>query len=318
MDIKEQLEQLETELSNALTPEELSQTEFKIKKLKMQQELMNMKASVSEGDDEISIGIDAESETESSINQSVSVSDLVRQYGLNDRSKILSEIRGYTGLSLQEANQVLEMYVEKDVDSDLMISPTSVNSGDKAGRQIGYGNYSVMSGEETKSSYDHLQSLESWDRMIDEKTKPPKNAKVDHKGAGGGWTLGLFALLAIIIVVLVFTLNTYGYLDTTPDYSDEASFEAALNNGENLTGKTVLITVRKLVPKSAFGYNIQTGENLNFCSTSHPKVNEGDTIVVKVTDVESVLGSYVIYYKKMGVFSILLNNVTSFLPGAEG
>ena len=302
MDIKEQLEQLGTELSNALTPEELSQTEFKIKKLKMQQELMNMKASVSEGDDEISIGIDAESETESTINQSVSVSDLVRQNGLNDRSKILSEIRGYTGLSLQEANQVLGMYVEKDVDADLMISPTSVNSGDKAGRQIGYGTYSVTSGEETKSYYDHLQSLESWDRMIDEITKPPKNAKVDHKGVGGGRTLGLFALLAIIIVVLVFTLNTYGYLDTTPDYSDEASFEAALNNGENLTGKTVRITVRKLVPKSAFGYNIQTGENLNFCSTSHPKVDEGDMIVVKVTDVESVLGSYVIYYKKRVCF----------------
>ena len=82
------------------------------------------------------------------------------------------------------------------------------------------------------------------------------------------------------------------------DYPNVADFETALNAGEDLTGKTVTFTVDKFVPNSKFGYNMQTGEHLNFCSASHPGVGEGDTITVKVTSVSSFLGSYIIYYEK--------------------
>ena len=81
------------------------------------------------------------------------------------------------------------------------------------------------------------------------------------------------------------------------DYPNVEDFEAALNAGEDLTGKTVTFTVTTFVPNSAFGYNLQTGEHLNFCSTTHPGVGEGDTVTVKVTEVQSVLGSYIIYYE---------------------
>lgn len=82
-----------------------------------------------------------------------------------------------------------------------------------------------------------------------------------------------------------------------PDYTTE-QFETALKNGNNAEGKNVSITVDKLVPDSAFGYNIQTGEHLNFVSSSHPNVKEGDELIVKVEEVESVLGSFIIKYKQ--------------------
>jgi len=88
-------------------------------------------------------------------------------------------------------------------------------------------------------------------------------------------------------------------LDATmnSDYPNIEDFEAALNAGEDLIGKTVTFTVTTFVPNSAFGYNLQTGEHLNFCSITHPGVGEGDTITVKVTQVQSVLGSFIIYYE---------------------
>lgn len=105
-------------------------------------------------------------------------------------------------------------------------------------------------------------------------------------------------LIGLLLLSFIFSLAGCGSGNITPDYEDAASFEAALNAGENLIGKTVKITVNTLVPDSAFGYNIQTGEHLNFCSEKNPNVSEGDTLIVEVTDVSSVLGSYIILYEK--------------------
>ncbi len=81
------------------------------------------------------------------------------------------------------------------------------------------------------------------------------------------------------------------------DYT-EVEFEQALNNGEDLRGKTVAIEVYDLVPNSMFGYNIQAGEHLNFVSNNNPGVEPGDKLVVKVLDVKSFLGTYIIKYVK--------------------
>ena len=102
-------------------------------------------------------------------------------------------------------------------------------------------------------------------------------------------------ILAVILVTLCFV--SCGAKTVTPDYADAASFEAALNDGTDVTGKTVQFTVTEFVPNSAFGYNMQTGEHLNFCSSSNPKVKAGDTVIVEVEEVKSVLGSYIISYK---------------------
>ena len=102
-------------------------------------------------------------------------------------------------------------------------------------------------------------------------------------------------ILAVILIILCFV--GCGANTITPDYTDAASVEAALNNGDDLTGKTVQFTVAELIPNSAFGYNMQAGEHLNFCSSSNPKVAAGDTVTVEVKEVTSVLGSYIISYK---------------------
>jgi predicted RNA-binding protein with TRAM domain len=81
------------------------------------------------------------------------------------------------------------------------------------------------------------------------------------------------------------------------DYTTK-QFETALNKGDNLEGKTVSVTVNKLVPNSAFGYNIEAGKHLNFVSPDNPNVKKGDKLILKVTKVASALGSYVISYEK--------------------
>lgn len=106
-------------------------------------------------------------------------------------------------------------------------------------------------------------------------------------------------LLAILMsFTLVLSLVACGgNTEVKPDYEDTVAFEEALNDGEDLTGKTVVVTVNELVPDSAFGYNLQAGEHLNFCSPDNPNVKAGDTITVKVTEVTSMLGSYIISYE---------------------
>lgn len=83
------------------------------------------------------------------------------------------------------------------------------------------------------------------------------------------------------------------------DYPNVEDFEAALNAGEDLTGKTVTFTVLEVHPDSVFGYNLYGGEHLNFCSSKNPAVKEGDTLTVEVKEVNSFLGSWIISYTKV-------------------
>lgn len=102
--------------------------------------------------------------------------------------------------------------------------------------------------------------------------------------------------ILLVAFLTIFFLSACG--SSEPDYTTEQA-EAALNKGEDIEGKTVSITVDKLVPNSAFGYNIQTGEHLNFVSESNPKVDNGDSLIVKVSNVKSVAGSFVIEYTEV-------------------
>ena len=103
-------------------------------------------------------------------------------------------------------------------------------------------------------------------------------------------------VVALLAALLVIALAGCGE-KPAPDYADAASFEAALNAGLDLTGKTVQFTVSAYVPNSTFGYNMQAGEHLNFCSSSNPKVSVGDVVTVEVTEVSNIFGSYIVCYK---------------------
>lgn len=101
--------------------------------------------------------------------------------------------------------------------------------------------------------------------------------------------------ILLVAFLAMFFLAACG--SSEPDYTTEQA-EAALNDGENIEGKTVEITVDEFIPDGTLGYTIWTGEHLNFISSENPEVKEGDTIVVKVTKVKSALGSYIINYEK--------------------
>lgn len=81
------------------------------------------------------------------------------------------------------------------------------------------------------------------------------------------------------------------------DYADAESFEAALNNGENLEGKTVAFVAKELHPDSKLGYNVWAGEHLNFVSSRNPDIKEGTTVTVRATEIENMLGSWIIRYE---------------------
>lgn len=104
------------------------------------------------------------------------------------------------------------------------------------------------------------------------------------------------------LLVVLFSLSLLGIVsacsgDVEPDYETE-EFESALNDGEDLEGKIVKVEVDNIEPDSAFGYNLQAGEHLNFVSSKNPKIDEGDELVAEVKEVESALGSFIIEYKK--------------------
>lgn len=81
------------------------------------------------------------------------------------------------------------------------------------------------------------------------------------------------------------------------DYANAEAFEAALNAGENLTGKTVRFVAGELHPQSIYGYNIWAGQHLNFVSPTHPNVEEGQEVTVKANEIISSLGSWIISYE---------------------
>ncbi|SFF08893.1 hypothetical protein SAMN05428981_11521 [Bacillus sp. OV194] len=104
-------------------------------------------------------------------------------------------------------------------------------------------------------------------------------------------------IIIVLSSVLMIVWVSAGCGTAEPDYTTK-QFETALNKGEKVEGKTVSVKVDKLVPDSAFGYNIEAGDHLNFVSSDNPGVKKGDKVVLKVKQVKSVLGSYLISYEK--------------------
>lgn len=110
------------------------------------------------------------------------------------------------------------------------------------------------------------------------------------------WNRRITALLAVLLIC---TLSACGQSQIPLDYGDETAFEADLNAGKNLVGKTVSFVAAELHPQSLYGYDIWAGEHLNFISSENPDIEVGQTITVKVTAVESAIGSWFIGYEKV-------------------
>lgn len=81
------------------------------------------------------------------------------------------------------------------------------------------------------------------------------------------------------------------------DFGSAEDFEAALNAGQDLTGKTVTFKVKSVHPDSILGHNLWAGEHLNFISDEDPGIKSGDIVTVKVTKISNSLGSWIIHYE---------------------
>lgn len=118
-----------------------------------------------------------------------------------------------------------------------------------------------------------------------------------------------YVICSLLFVLLV--IAGCGKSSVVLDYGDAESFEAALNAGENLEGKTVRFYASELHPDSAMGYNIWAGEHLNFISSRNPDIKEGSTADVKATEITSSLGSWFIRYEKIDNGTIGDSTITS-------
>ena len=86
------------------------------------------------------------------------------------------------------------------------------------------------------------------------------------------------------------------------DYSDAASFETALNEGEKVKGSIVRFEVNDYKPNSILGINCWAGEHLNFISEEELDVGKGNIIVAQITaEPTKTLGSWVIFYDVLSI-----------------
>ncbi len=87
------------------------------------------------------------------------------------------------------------------------------------------------------------------------------------------------------------------------DYENEVVFEKALNDGIDVTGKTVKFTADELHPDSLVGYNIWSGEHLNFVSESDPGIKQGQVVTAKILKYTTEMGSWYLSYEVLDTSS---------------
>lgn len=117
----------------------------------------------------------------------------------------------------------------------------------------------------------------------------------DNRKKKGKFGWFYYIIIGMIIAFGVAYLIAMPYIGV--EYSNTHDLEAALNRGENPTGKTVRVNVddQGTNPMGLF-YVTTEGSNIAFVSQTQPKVKNGSVMVIQVNRVTPVLNSYVIDY----------------------
>ena len=108
-------------------------------------------------------------------------------------------------------------------------------------------------------------------------------------------------ILGLLIIVLMGLLCACGGPEAKKFASAE-EYEAALNEEDadidSLGNAIVTFEVLSVHPGEDGGYNVWAGEHLNFIFEKNPHVVDGDTITVKVSQVNNYNGSWFMKSKK--------------------
>lgn len=103
----------------------------------------------------------------------------------------------------------------------------------------------------------------------------------------------------------------------TIDFESEVEFEAALNRGEITTGKVVRFKADSIHPQSAPGFNVWSGEHLNFITARPVDVKAGDIVIARITDVVSSMGSWFLSYEILGKEAVDVDDSVAAAAAAE-
>ncbi|WP_314087240.1 hypothetical protein [Pseudolactococcus chungangensis] len=112
------------------------------------------------------------------------------------------------------------------------------------------------------------------------------------------------AALTLVFLLILTACNTTA-TQKKADYNID-SFENALNNGEDLTDKTVVFNVEKTSHNILSGnYSLLAGtdNNLSFKSKKDPKVSKNDIVIVKVKKTTGLSGIYNVSYNDLSTVS---------------
>ena len=146
----------------------------------------------------------------------------------------------------------------------------------------------ISSGVTTLSNNVNVSNKENGDNGADKKISKRKIVVVISAVFG----------LAFIIFLVVLISNKNGSISNAKiDYENEQIFEDALNDGEQVVGKVVVFRADELHPDSALGYNIWSGEHLNFITDGDPGILQGEEVTAKVLNVTKHSVSWRIYYE---------------------
>ncbi|RZI49354.1 hypothetical protein [Lactococcus kimchii] len=112
------------------------------------------------------------------------------------------------------------------------------------------------------------------------------------KNKQGGKTLLILALIiSFLSVPLAYSMTA---LSHHTDYPSVETFQKALDDNENLTGKTVRFKVTDVSAASGF-YSVRAGDDIAFyiSKTDIKGIQKGDTVTIKVkSKAADVLGIY--------------------------
>ena len=104
-------------------------------------------------------------------------------------------------------------------------------------------------------------------------------------------------LLIVLLLLCTPLLSSRAYAVEYIDFGDANVFEEALNNGENVTNKIVSFEVTEIHPNFSLGFNLWSGQHLNFVSPSPVDVKPRDILTARITNVTNMLGSWFINYE---------------------